>query len=315
MSDIIKKVSHLITSYLARGQDLLRRLSTPPIPDSTLPGDIATWILETIEELLPLMPTNSPDYSKLGEIKTQYMDKHSILLPSAKSDIYKVLQNLTIAHDCVLAAMNADYKDIPPENLARINFDQLKRASDYVKAQLIKDLKGMEDGRTSRTVTLNIYGRIYLWIQSMIKLDGPEHCLALAASVRSILELYVDLNLIDQGRITDGAEKYFSFPTVEKWRSAKRIIDMRKQFHLNTTNETTPVDEYLSKPENSDNNVKILRAKLWGKNRTGNPVMPKHWTNKDLRQRVTTLHDPDVADTCAFHTTGATGVSIPCILI
>lgn len=243
------------------------------------------------------MPENCPDYSKLDEMKTQYMDNQSILRSSAKSDIYKVLQNLTIAHDCVLAAMNADYRDIPPQNLARINYDQLKRASDFVKEHLIKELKGKENGRTSKTSILNIYGRIYLWIQGMIKLDGPECCLTLAASVRAILELYVDLNLIGQGKITDGAEKYFSFPTVEKLRSAKGIVDIRKQFRLNTTNETTPVDEYLSKPENSDSNINVLGARLWGKTKKGNAVIPKHWTNQDLRQRVELLDDPDVADT------------------
>ena len=130
----------------------------------------------------------------------------------------------------------------------------------------------------------------------MIKLDGPEHCLALAASLRAILELYVDLNLIDQGTITNGAEKYFSFPTVEKCRSARSIVDMRKRFHLNTTNETAPVDEYLSKPENSDSNIEALRAQLWGKTKKGNPVKPKHWTNRDLRQRVELLNVPDIVD-------------------
>lgn len=275
----------------------MRRLSVIRITDPTLPEEVSKWILETIEELLPIMPNEHTDYSKLGEIKTKYKDNYSILLPSAKADICKILQNLTIAHNCVLAAMNADYKDLPPENLTRINYDQLKRTYDYVKAQLIKELKGKENGRTCRTTILNMYGRIYIWIHSMIKLDGPEHCLALAASVRAILELYVDLNLIDQGRITDCAEKYFSFPTVEKWRSAKIIIGMRKQFHLNNTNETTPLDEYLNKPENSESNIKALRAGLWGKTRTGNPVKPKHWTNKDLRQRVKLLNDPDVVDT------------------
>jgi hypothetical protein len=232
MYDDLKKVCGVISSYLTRGQNLLRRLNVPTIPDSTLPEHIAQWILEVIEELLSLMPTNCPDYDKLGEIKTQYMDNQSILLPSARADLEKVLQNVIIANDCVLAASKADYKDIPPENIAQINFQQLKRASDYVKTQLIKELKGREDGWTSRAAILNIYGRIILWVQSMIKLDGPENCLALAANVRAILELYVDLNLIDQDRITDGVEKYFSFPTVEKCRNAKSTIDTRKQFSL-----------------------------------------------------------------------------------
>jgi len=296
MYDDINQVKDITTNYLARGKDLLRRLSVLRITDHTLPRDISTWILETIEDLLPLMPTDYPDYNKLREIKTQYVDNQSILLPSAKADIYKVLQNLTIAHDCVLAAMNADYKDLSPENMVRINYDQLKRAYDYVKAHLIKDLKGREDGMTSRTTILNIYGKIYFWVQSMIRLDGPQHCLALAASVRAILELYVDLNLIDQGKITNDAEKYFSFPKVEKWRSAKSIVDMRNQFHLNITNETEVEDEYLDNEDYSDSNIEKLRVRLWGKTKTGNPVMPRHWTSRNLKQRVELLDDPEIVD-------------------
>ena len=297
MYDNIEKERDVISRYLTRGQDLLRRLNFPTITDYTLPENIAKWILEAIEDLLSLMPTNCPDYDKLSEIKTQYMDNQSILRPSARTDLEKVLQNIIIAKDCFLTASNADYKDIPPENIAQINFQQLKRASDYVKTQLIKELKGREDGRTSRTAILSIYGRIFLWVQSMIKLDGPEHCLALAANVRAILELYVDLNLVDQDRITDGVEKYFLFPTVEKCRNAKSIIDTRKQFHLTTTNETTPVDEYLRKPENSDRKIDDLKAQLWGKTKKGSIAKPKHWTNKDLKQRVILIDNQDFAET------------------
>jgi len=294
--DAIKKISELTSRYMAQGKDLLRRLSATTTPDSTLPLDIATWIIETIDEILPLMPDNYPDYGKLVEIKTQYTDSQSILRTSAKAEIYTVIQNLRIAHECTIAAMNADYKNIPPANLALINYEQLKRLSDCVKGQLIEKLKGMKDGHTSRTAILNIYGRICLWILSMIKLDGPENCLTLAASVRSILESYVDLNLIAQGRITDGPEKYFTFPNVEKWRSAKSIINIRKQFQLSTTNETTQEDECLSKQENSDGNIEALRVRLWGKTEKGKVVMPKHWTNQDLKRRVELLHDKYVAD-------------------
>ena len=296
MSDAFKKVSELTANYVGRARSLLGRLSIGTILDSTLPADISKWILDAIEELLPLMPNEDPDYAKLSKLKTQYMGNQNILRPSARADIDIVLKNLSIAHDCVLAALNADYKDLPPENIARINYDQLRRASDYVKAQLIKELIGKEDGRTCRTAMLNIYGRTYLWIQSMIKLDAPEHCLALAVSVRAILELYIDLKLIEQSRISDGAEKYFSFPTVEKWRSANSIVDMREQFDIGATNETTVIEQYLTKPENSDSNITTLRVRLWGKTRAGNPVKPKHWTNRDVRQRLELLQDPTVTE-------------------
>ena len=296
MYDDINKVKDATTNYIARSENLLRRLSVVRITDPALPTDISTWILEAMEEILPLMPNDHPDYNKLSKIKTQYADSQTILLPSAKADIHKVLQNLMIAHDCVLAVINADYKDLPPKNMASINYNQLKHAYDYVKAKLINKLKGREDGRTSKTVTLRIYGRIYLWIQSMIKMDGPEHCLALAASLRAILELYVDLNLIDQSKIKDGAEKFFSFTRVEKWKSAKKIVEMRKQFKLNTVDKESSLEEYLSKPDNSDSNIKKLRAKLWGKTKKKKPAQPKHWSHQDLRQRVNLLEDPEIAD-------------------
>ena len=205
-------------------------------------------------------------------------------------DICRVLQNLKIANDHLLAFENADYKNIPPENLANINYEQLKRASDFAKQQLIKELKGKENGVTSKTTILNIYGKICLWVQSIIKMDGPECCLALASSVRAILELFIDLNLIDRDIIKYGVDKYFSFPRVEKYRRAKSIVEKRKKLLLNIKTE----DQFLSKSENSESNINTLRKKWWGKSKKGNPVIPDHWTNKTLWQRIEELNDQNI---------------------
>jgi len=285
-----KKIEQYIHNLLTDGQSLSKRLKNYQVRDSQLPEDTARWIYITIDEILPLMPTEHPDYKELNKIKTLYKNSKRILLSSVNDHVDKVIHNLKILRDCVLAASNANYKDIPPKNLAHIGYNQLKRSLNCVKKErFIEYLKGKENGRTSKTAMLNIYGRICFWVHSMIKLNKPEDCLALSACARAILELNIDLNLINTSVISNDAEKFFAFPQVAKWYSANNTATLRKKFGLTTSNKPAAEDQYLDDPANSKKNIQTLSTKLWGTTIKGKLVKPKHWTNKTLEQRVKLL--------------------------
>ncbi len=290
MDDEILQVKILTERLAAIGTQLLQRLHNLHMPDSQLPKEIATWIHKATNQILPLMPEDCPDYAALDTMRNQYTVNQGVLLPSAENDLRKVLENIRIAADCVCATLIAEPRNIPRQRLAIIGYDGLKYSLDEVtKSQLIQHLKGKEDGMTAKTAMLNVYGKICLWILSMVKLNEPVDCLALAGSVRAILELYVDLNLFSHNSIQNAAEKFFSFLDVEKWRVANIISSAPQQF--------TAIDEYLDRPENSKANIEAIKVKLWGKDRKGNPVKAKHWTNKYLWERVfVLLDDKEVTD-------------------
>ena len=99
MNGKVKDADRLIYTFLTTGKDLLRRLELAGISDSQLPKNLSDWIKSTTEQLLGLMPKEFPDYTKVNEIRSQYINNQSVLLLSAASDVRIVLKNLAIAHD------------------------------------------------------------------------------------------------------------------------------------------------------------------------------------------------------------------------
>lgn len=291
MSHEINDVRQLTRKYVADGEDLLQRLQRREVPDSQLPLHIASWISTVTDDILALMPEDCPDFSVLSAMKSQYARTPSIIQPSAENDIRCVLKNVRIAYDCSAAVANADERNIPPANMAAMSFDSLKEIVEYVRREVIERLKGRKDGRTQKTALLHIYARIYLWAQSMVKLDRIEDCLALAGALRAILEHYVDLRLIEAGSVRNDLEKYFSFQDVERWRKARNVVQTKKSLGLANSKETTPAEEYLNAPKNKEVNIIKLRESVWGKTAGGKVVNPKHWTDMTLIDRVKELGD------------------------
>jgi hypothetical protein len=296
MDGQLNSIDKLNREYVMAGEDLLRRLSLYGINDSQLPQNISLWVDVVTQSFLPLMPTDHSDYKIVNEIRSRYVENQSILLPSASTDIRKLLEHWKIAHQCVIAFLNADVRDVPPENLTNIYYDQLKELTVYVTANLIEKLKGREDGKTANTAILHIYGRMYLWVQSMIKLNKAEDTLALASCLRAIMELYVDINIMSCRADSKDIEKYFSFQKIEKWNKAKQVVKLRSDFNLVGRGETTPTDKYLAEPDNSEDKIKAIRTQLWGNGRKDNPINPKHWTNKTLIERIRFLNNKDIVE-------------------
>lgn len=291
MQDGSREITDRIDRLMSIGGRLLQRLNSSGIGDYRLPGDISRWVSPVTNELLALMPEESPEYAELVRISTHHGGSESILRPSSGDDIRKILKNLGIARQCMIASLNADWKDIPKENLVHIYFERLKQAVDYVKTELIPGLIGKEDGRTRRTAMLHIYGRIYMWTQSMAKLNQITDCLALAGCLRAILELYVDLKLIASAVLLQDVEKYFSFEQSEKWNKARNLVESRAKLSLVEIGQALVVDEFLKQAENQESNIKAMRERLWGLDRKGRPCNPKHWTNKPLVERMESLKD------------------------
>jgi hypothetical protein len=277
--------------FIFEANDLLRRLKLTGVSDSQLPNDISVWINPATKELLSLLPAGHPDYDKINEIQKRYTNAQSILLLSAQDDIVKVLDVLGKAGRCFVATVSVDYKNIPPANMSGIFYEQIKKSAAYITAEFMEKLKDKDNGKTQRTAMLHIYSRIYLWVQSMAKIDDIKDCLALAGGLRAILELFIDINLMFHSADANDVERYASFEEVIKWKSANNIQQIRKRFDLSGTH---PIDSYLSKPD-EESRIEALRLKLWGINKKGKPIEPQHWSNMDLRRRVEVLKNPEIA--------------------
>ncbi len=292
-----KYIQQLIVNLQNEGLRFLQRLSNMVVVDSRLPSDVAEWIKDSTSQILPLMPEDISDYDKVIKIKNRYTQSPSILHLSAKEDVRFLIHHLQMARDCANEVFRADTKDIPPQNLANMAYLGLEYVIKEIAAtQLIDKLKGREDGVTSNTAMLHIYGKVCMWTKSMARMNRTEDLLALAGSVRAVLELYVDINLFFIEAIPNGAEKYFKYHQVEKWRVANNIVNIRKQLNSLNPQINIPLNTYLNNPVNSQVNIEALRNRLWGTDRNGKPINPKHWSNMDLKTRVDEVADDELSE-------------------
>jgi hypothetical protein len=291
MEDTTVAVDKIARPLIAAGEDLLRRTQMDYAKDSELPKDISGWIYSAIDELLVIMPEECPEYAEIAEIRSRHADNQSILLPSSGDDIRKVLKDLCIARNHMVTAMKAEWRDIPPENLAHIYYEQHKQSVDYVKSEVVNRLIGKEDGRTRKTAILHIYGRIYMWTRSMARLDGIGDCLALAGCLRALLELFIDLKLMNRGTIPDDVEKYFSFERINKWHKAQAIAKNRDTLGLTGDESSSAIDQYIKQGVNEEGTVRTLEQRFWGLDKKGKPRNPAHWTDKPIAKRVELLKD------------------------
>lgn len=212
---------------------------------------IWTWINQALDLIEPAMPPEDPRVEALMSIKHAYSNVTCILPGDTSEHIRKILDALNTAHEYFTTWCKCDFSQVKPASRARASHGALAEAWLFSRDKLLGSLKGKENGRTKRTALLHSYGRMYFWVQSMVKLgDGndtetliAEHVLTLAGSLRAILELFLDISLLACDKIEEGPEKFFSFEKVARHKIAKSSLKLHEEHsHLSTDQ----VDMYTS---------------------------------------------------------------------
>ena len=254
--------------------------------------NISLWATDSIDHILSVMPIDIPEYKKIEELKYLYQKTYLIIPSSVSSDISYILGNLNIAKNVFYCGARGDVKDIPPKNYADIEYEEIKHTKEYVESNITKELIGKEDGRTKNTAMLHTYGRLCHWVYSITKLNKPEDFLAISACARGMLEVFIDLNLFFHDTIENGIEKYFSHEESNKYKNAENITEFRRKHILTMPEEIRPTEKYLQ--NNPKQKVQKMREGLWGKNRKEKIIVPEHWSNNKVVQRVELLNDHDI---------------------
>jgi len=193
---------------------------------------IGTWMNQALDFIEPAMPTADARFHELRKIGHAYSNAPSVLPGDTSEDIAKIRTVLIRAYEYFRAWHRRDFSQIEPGVRARACHGSLDETWRFSRNDVLGPLKGKEDGQTKQTALLHSYGRMYCWVRSMVNLgnenDGAvliaEHALALAACLRAILEIFLDLNLLARNEIKDGPEKFFSFEKVARHKIAKKSL-------------------------------------------------------------------------------------------
>ena len=259
---------------------------------------IGKWVNQALDLIKPAMPPDDGEFEKLNEIGQAYSNATSVLPGDSSKDIAKIRTALTRAYKYFRARHKRDFSVIEPGVRARACHGILHETWRFIRNDLLGPLKDKEDGRTKRTALLHSFGRKYCWVHSMVKLgnqnDGEipiaEHALALAACLRAIFEIFLDMNLLRSDKIADGPEKFFSFEKVARHKIARKSLALDKAYeHLNGEQRTT----MSAFEDDNKDEIDADIVRLWGVTKNGkNKRKPKrleHWTGMTVIDRVKSL--------------------------
>jgi len=111
------------------------------------------------------------------------------------------------------------------------------------------------------------------------------------------LQLWMGQNLLCNSHDDLDPERYFSFPDVNRFKTAKNIVALRNKYNLVDSDERKPVESFLLDAPDREETVKSLRERLWGRTKDGKLVQPQHWTNLSMEGRVRKIDDRAIMNT------------------
>lgn len=245
------------------------------LPITSLVDGWSKKAVDLIYSICPIVIIKS-DFSEFASIHDFYTSQKQVIQFNYKDNINVIIDTLKI-YGCFIEWLNEhDDNDLNLEQKAIFNFEPLRAIFQYTHEMLVSSLLGLEDGRTEKTALLHLYGRIIQIIGSIIKLDNYNHCQLLIASLRTLLELYIDMLLIKECKIENAIEKFFSFNNIYKFVTAQKIIRLNKE--LQKPEESLGVKEYVQNSERFEQKAQ----ELW----SNEPKKIIHWSCLPLEERA-----------------------------
>jgi hypothetical protein len=236
------------------------------------------WMEEGIRIIYSLLPKTiiDADFSDIASIQDAYSGQSQIITFVRKERINTILSVLKCCLDFTEWVTQFDENKLSPKEKAKFYFVPLEAMVLYIRKELAGVLLGLENGRTTKTALLHLYGRIIQSVNGIAKLNDVICSHLLIASLRGLLELYVDMSLIKKGLIDNGVEKFFSFDEIYRFRSAKNLLRIDEEIK-------SPPKKYVNLTEHIQNEKQIIQKAqtLWDKKPKG--IM--HWSDLNLESR------------------------------
>ena len=242
-----------------------------------------SWMTEGIKRICSLLPKKIIDVD-FSEIASLYPsgNQNQIITFVRKERINTILNALYRCLNFFEWLIQFDETKLDPKQKAEFYFASLEAIFLYIQKELVSSLMGLEDGKTRKTALLHLYGRIFQLAHGIVKLNDIVCCPLLIASLRGLLELYVDMSLIKKGLIDNGLEKFFFFDELYKFRSAKNLVRIDKEIRR-PEEESSVLTEHIRNREQTTQKAQIL----WGQK----PKYITHWSNLKLEDRARKVNE------------------------
>lgn len=182
----------------------------------------------------------------------------------------------TITYEQLAAA---PVSDLPAKTLIDAWFDGTKHMHDFAEQVMLPQLRALFAVSPREEAIRDTYFRLCLFLRSIVALNRLDHVQTVAASARSIFELWIELELLARDQTDQAAAKQRLFAEVERFKHAEQIIRYAADnpgWEMNVSAQKAFCSE-----ERRARLVKDAGASSWSDLRKR-----PHWTGKDLRQRA-----------------------------
>lgn len=239
------------------------------------------WACRGARRICSLLPKAilESDFAEVVAIDEHCVGGKQVVTRDASKDFEAVGRALAVCADFLEWLLSFDEKQLDAARRAEFYFGPLEAMVLYAEKEVIPRLCGLEDGKTLRTALLHLYGRVFPLARSLVRMNDLKCCQFLAAGLRSMLELYIDMALLRSGMVDHDVEKFFSFTQVYKYRAATNLARIDGELKR-PREESAPIQEYL---ENEKEIAKRTKA-LWGKE--AKPSKLQHWSQLPVEERA-----------------------------
>lgn len=182
-----------------------------------------------------------------------------------------------------------DIPEITTHELVSSYYDGLKEAVDFVQSRIIGVLSGQLNLSKQEQSVLGIFFRIHALACSLIRLNQKIDFNAVAIIARTIFELLLDIKMLSSPTVKQrDLERFISFPDVDRFRKAHKIVSLQKQYpYLEDRSllDSSKRKEFVEEPGKCDT-IKAKVEELWGKNKKGKLNWPDNWSGSSIREQA-----------------------------
>jgi hypothetical protein len=179
------------------------------------------------------------------------------------------------------------YQTLPPSSIVEALFQGTDSIRYFVVSTMEPVLIGQVNLDDRQTAIVGTYFRIVGWLKALAELNSPSHWQAVASAARSLFELLLDIKLIQSDATGELVRKFHTFPEVEKYRAAQKLVsycDRTNNTKIECTNQRKFIDG-----NDKESAINSLIIQHWGEDKKGKPIWPRHWSGLTVAGRATQL--------------------------
>ncbi|OPY82515.1 MAG: hypothetical protein A4E65_00815 [Syntrophorhabdus sp. PtaU1.Bin153] len=180
----------------------------------------------------------------------------------------------------------AEVEELPVRTRVEAFFKGTDAIRLFAEEVMIPVLQGQLRLNDHERAVTGTYYRMYLYVQSLVKLNSRIHFQAAASAARTTFELLLDLKLLaeDTADSMPMTEKFHAFTEMDRFRVATQVVEYK---NANPGSKIEDVHQRsLATKQGKQEAIDLLARKNWGNTKAGKPQKPKHWSGFNVKERA-----------------------------